>query len=103
MAGLFEKGLLTGLGLLEMSREKIEELIGDLEKRGEMSRQDASAFVNNALERGRKEKDLLEEKVKGLADQAFARMNLATREDLARLEQRLARIEKLLAAAKGEQ
>ncbi len=94
MAGLFEKGLLAGLGLLDLSREKIEELVGELEKRGEMSRQDASEFLHKAMERGRHEKEDLEKKVQGFVEQAFARMSLATRADLERLEKRLASLER---------
>jgi polyhydroxyalkanoate synthesis regulator phasin len=93
MANLFEKGFLAGLGLLDLSQEKAKELVDELVKRGEMSRQEGAKFVQGAMERAQEERKTMEERLRSGLEGAFARMNLATKDDLARLEKRVAALE----------
>ena len=45
MADIFEKTLLAGLGLFDLTREKAEKLVNDLIKRGELSQSDKAKAV----------------------------------------------------------
>jgi polyhydroxyalkanoate synthesis regulator phasin len=102
MAGLFEKGLLAGLGLLEISREKLGEVVDELVKQGEVSAEEGSALIERLAARGEAGRKNLEAKAEALAGKAVHGMKLATADDLRRLEERVARVEALLERSAGD-
>lgn len=99
MAGLFEKGMLAGLGLLDLSREKMHEFVEDLIKRGVVSRKEGARIFRHMMEKGLREKREMEEKIQKIVGGSMKKMNLATKKDLEKLEKKLARLEKIVSPA----
>jgi len=45
MEPLFRKGLLAGLGMLTLTREKVEQVLDDLVKKGEISKDESTRVI----------------------------------------------------------
>jgi poly(hydroxyalkanoate) granule-associated protein len=58
MSELIQKMFLAGLGAMALTKEKVEELVNDLVKRGEVAKKDQSKLLDemlNAVEKGKQE------------------------------------------------
>lgn len=86
------KCLYAGLGALTMTRDRAEKIFDECVERGQAAKEQRSAFVKDVLdaaEQGRKD---VEKLIGEQVDRAIARMNLATRKDLDRLEEKIDRM-----------
>ncbi len=98
-----KKVMLIGVGLAAATRDKIEEVIGELVKKGELSEKEGREMAEALLERSKKIKDEMEKKIeKGVAD-ALARLNIPTRKDWSDLKARIEALEKELEKARATQ
>lgn len=82
MEGLIEKILLAGLGGLTITREKAEEIVADLVKKGEVARNDQSEFVNRLLEKGENTRTEIEKVVEKSIAKVLDRLNIPTKSDI---------------------
>ncbi|MGU3473616.1 phasin-related domain-containing protein [Paenibacillus sp. D51F] len=90
------KAFSLGLGLAASTREQAEKLAQELSAKGDMSKADSQQFVSSMIQRGQEAKGSLEtfvrERVKAVTDE----LNLVHREELQRLEKRIADLESRL-------
>jgi polyhydroxyalkanoate synthesis regulator phasin len=49
MEDLFRKTLLAGLGFMDMTKEKVEDFVDDMIKRGEVQQADKAQYVQDAM------------------------------------------------------
>lgn len=96
LSELVRRSILLGLGALSITREKAERLVDELVKKGEMTREEARSFVDQIVERGKQEKDELQRMVKEELGQWRENVGLATRADIARLEEQIKKLEEKL-------
>lgn len=96
LSELFRRGVMLGLGAVSMTHEKAERLVDELVKKGEMSREEARSFVDQIVERGKQEKDELQRMVKEELGQWRESVGVATRADVARLEEQIKKLEEKL-------
>lgn len=89
MAKLFEKGISLGLGLFTMTREKAEEVVDKLIEKGEISREEASGVLDDLINRAEKEKKELEKRINTSMESTLKTFNLATKDDIEELNQKL--------------
>lgn len=89
MAKLFEKGISLGLGLFTMTREKAEEVVDKLIEKGEISREEASGVLDDLINRAEKEKKELEKRINTSMENTLKNFNLATKDDIEELNQKL--------------
>lgn len=73
-----------------MTRDRAEAIVRELVKAGEVQREHAQERVEELVERGRKGSDALIETVRKEVAKQLAAMGVATKQDLAALEARLA-------------
>lgn len=89
MLETLDRMMLAGLGMLSMTRQRAEEIFEEYVQRGQAERSQRAGFVQNLVdsaEQTRKElQDLVTKQVRETAD----RLNLASKEDLARVEAKL--------------
>jgi len=95
---LASKMLLAGLGLAALTQEKAKKLLKELTGREKISMQDASAFVGELLTRGKETRKKLGELVKSEVAKILAKVDFASKKDLAELQKR---VEELEAKLKG--
>jgi polyhydroxyalkanoate synthesis regulator phasin len=82
-----------GLGLVAVTKETTQQVVSELVKRGEMSREEGERFVADLTKRGEKLRGDLTDSVQVAVRSQLEKLNLATRDDIARLERRIAALE----------
>jgi polyhydroxyalkanoate synthesis regulator phasin len=85
MKTLLEKGLLAGLGLLSMTREKAEKLMDELSHEGEVQKGEVKQWVDKLSDRGEEERQALRKLVRDEMKKVLDEMGLATKEDIQKL------------------
>ena len=99
MAGLVEKSLLLGLGVLTLTRDKVVQFVGKLIEEGEVKPEEAPSIVDRLVTRGKEEREELRRVVKQELDNARASVPRASRKDIEDLSQKIdelaARIDEL--------
>lgn len=83
--------LYMGLGAAFLAKDKFEEFVDELEKRGEMSRSEAKNFLEDAKARALKEEEALNTRIHEELRKVLEGMGLATKEDIAELKALLAK------------
>ena len=85
MANLLEKGLLIGIGLLSMTREKAQDIIDDLSNEGNLQKSEAKEWVDQLSDRGEEERQALRKLIREEMKKVLDEMGLVTKEDLKEL------------------
>lgn len=98
MDDFLKKTMHFGLGLFDYTKEKVESLVEEMVKRGELSRQESSQAVEELWDRAKKEQSAFWERVKAYVGTIIDDMALVRRSELKALEDRLTALEKKIAA-----
>ncbi|AGB41764.1 hypothetical protein Halha_1851 [Halobacteroides halobius DSM 5150] len=64
MKKVFRELMVTGLGALFLTKDKLTELVDDLVEQGKMSREEAAEFVDQMIADAQKQRETMKEKVK---------------------------------------
>ncbi|NIA06635.1 MAG: hypothetical protein GWP14_03200 [Actinobacteria bacterium] len=84
-----DKLLLAGLGALSMTRERAEKIFDEYARRGQAEKDSRSGFVKELLQTAEKTRKDLEEMISERVREAVDKLNLASREDIERVENKL--------------
>ncbi len=96
MLDFFERGFLATVGLLSMSRERTQEMVDELVKKGEINRDEGKQLVEKMVRRGEEEQKKLRKLVRQEVEKVLPEMNVASKEDIQTLNAKLdALLEKL--------
>ncbi|MEJ5224583.1 MAG: hypothetical protein WHV44_09015 [Anaerolineales bacterium] len=82
MSNLFEKGLLAGIGLLSMTREKAQAVIDELSQEGKLQTNEVKDWVEKLTDRGEEERQALRKLIRDEMKKVLDEMGLVTKEDL---------------------
>lgn len=94
MKDLINKAVSLGLGLAVTSKEQVEKLVDELVKKGEVSKAESSAFIDELLDKGKEAQRKIETIVRERVADIVGSRQLATKEDIERLERRLDALER---------
>ncbi len=86
--------MLLGLGLISLTKEKAEEIVDDLIKRGEVSREERFKTVDKLLREAEKKEEELTGKINETVQKTITQIGLVSKKDLEAISKRLAEIEK---------
>jgi len=100
MLDLLKRIVWIGAGLAVLTKEKIEETVHEIVKTGHLSEQEGKELINDLIEKSKKAKKDLGEKVETTVRETLQRLNIPSRKDLEEIKARLERLEK--AAEKKE-
>ncbi len=96
MAGLIERGMLAGLGVLTLTRDKVKQFVDKLVEEGEVKPEEAPGIVDRLVTRGETEREELRKLVR---DELNKARFVVSRKDVEALSQKIdeltARIEDL--------
>ena len=101
MKELLEKAWLFGLGVFDFTREKVEPLVAEMVRRGEISQQESPETVKEFLAQAQEVQAALVERVKAMVNKALAEAKPALAADLEALEKRVAALEEEVRQLKG--
>jgi len=78
--------LYMGLGAAFLAKDKFEEFVDEMEKRGEMSRTEAKNFLEDAKARAQQEEEAVNARIHKELQKVLEGMGLATKEDIVELK-----------------
>jgi polyhydroxyalkanoate synthesis regulator phasin len=96
-----EEMLLAGAGAVALTKERTDELVGELTERGKFTQEDAREFVDEVMRRWRGDALRLGERASWTFASFFRELGLVTRREYEELELRLAQLEHRLRLVEG--
>lgn len=97
MEDIWRKAKHFGLGVVDFTKEKVEALVGEMVKRGELTEQESPGAVAEIMEKARAEQEAFTEKLTSLVEKVIAQMGLARAADLEALKKRVEELENKVA------
>ncbi|MDK2821680.1 MAG: hypothetical protein PWP31_1645 [Clostridia bacterium] len=92
MIDLVQKAFALGLGAMSLTREAAEKLVEELVRKGEIKQEQAGELVNELLKRGQRQRQNIQRTINEQLNQVLSELNLPTRDDLLRLEEKVDRL-----------
>ena len=89
MLDFFKRGFLATVGVLSISREKIQEMVDQLVERGELTRDEGKQLVDKLIKRGQEERETMGNLVRQEVQKVVGELDIATRKDLQALNKKL--------------
>ncbi len=99
---IFKELLYAGIGLAAMTREKAEEVVTELIKKGELSADEGKDVLNNLLDRMQEERKKMLVKLQEQTENIISSMDLVKKEELEAVKQRVEELEKQIKAFTDE-
>jgi polyhydroxyalkanoate synthesis regulator phasin len=96
MKELLQKAWLFGAGVFDFTKDKVEALVQDMVRRGEITQQESTEAVKQMLAKAQEAQQGMVAKVKELTKSAVDEIKVAKASDLAALEARVAALEEEL-------
>jgi len=96
MKELLHKVWLFSVGMVDFTKEKVEDLVQEMVQRGEITQQESPEAVKQLLAKAQDAQQALWEKVKELTKAAIDEINVAKASELEALEKRVAALEEAL-------
>ena len=85
----FDKLMLAGLGAVSMTREKAEKIFDEYVSRGKVEKETRAGFIKEMVETAEKTRQDFEKLISEQVQKTISKLNLATKEDIKRLEAKL--------------
>jgi len=96
MAEFFRKSVLAGIGLITQGSKEMKKLVDDLIKRGEISSKEGEKLLKDLLKKGEEAKAEFSKTFHKGAEDVLNRADIATKEDVDKLNKKVAALEKKL-------
>ncbi len=94
---------LLGIGALAITEEKIRQTIDELVEKGEMNRDEGKSLVHELLTEKTRQMQELGDKISEDVQNAIGRSKIASKDDIARLEEKIVELEKAVKELAGTQ
>lgn len=94
MFDFIKKTMLVGAGLAAMTREKIEEVVDELVKKGKLSEKEGKEMVDELIEKSKSVKKDLEERIEKTVTETLKKLNIPSRSEIAELKEKIEQMEK---------
>jgi polyhydroxyalkanoate synthesis regulator phasin len=96
MFDLLKKSLLTGFGLALKTWDEVEDLAKELEKRGQMPREEGKKFLEELKKKYEEAQSKLEERVEKSVKDWLKKADIVTGEELKGLKKEIRELKKLI-------
>ena len=100
MFDIIKKSILAGIGAIAATQEKAQDVIADFVEKGKITEQEGKTLLNDLQHAVQENQEKFSAKIDERVTCMMDRLNLATKDDLAAVNERLARIEQQLQALK---
>jgi polyhydroxyalkanoate synthesis regulator phasin len=98
VAGLLEAAFMMGIGVMEVTKDKVSGLTDELIERGKMSQSDAKKVASRISEMANEQQEMLRKTVREQTEGALDTAGLATHEEIAALRAEVAELKAMIAA-----
>ncbi len=96
MQDLLKKVFSLGLGTLLVSKDKIEDVVNELVKKGELGQEEGKNLVNELIEKGEASMNEVEVKIEKIVKSVTEKLNLPTREELNEIKSEIEQLKEKL-------
>jgi polyhydroxyalkanoate synthesis regulator phasin len=96
MKELLQKAWLFSVGVFDFTKDKVEALVQDMVRRGEITQQEGPEAVKQMLAKAQEAQQAMVAKVKEVTRNAIDEVKMAKASDLEALEKRVAALEEAL-------
>jgi len=93
---LFERSIELGLGAALLTAESAQRVVNDMVNRGEVAREESTSLVDRLIVVGREQREQLRDTIEKTTERALERMNVARRDEVAALRQRIDDLERIV-------
>jgi|WetSurMetagenome_2_1015567.scaffolds.fasta_scaffold1561246_1 polyhydroxyalkanoate synthesis regulator phasin len=100
MFELIKKTILAGVGFAAITTDKVEQMVKEYIERGEITEKEGKEFVNDFMKKSEQANRDFEKKLEDMIKKVLKRKNIATREDVSVLEERIKAMEQKLTVSK---
>lgn len=83
-----------GMGILTLTQEKAEKIVGELVKKGKIREKESKVLIRALVKKGKIQSEHLKAEVSKITKGVVSGLNLATREDVKRLEKEIVKLKK---------
>jgi len=90
---LFKKFVYTGVGMVSLTKDKLEKAIDELIKEGKIGNKEGEKIVKEFLKNAEMKKKEFEENLKKMIDKTVSKFNFATVKELEELNKRVKKLE----------
>ncbi|NNK93576.1 MAG: hypothetical protein HKP41_04410 [Desulfobacterales bacterium] len=98
MIDLLKKTMFTGIGILSLTKDKVEEIVKEFVEKGKLSEQEGKNLVEEMLERSEASKEELKKQTEAVVQSTLAKMDIASKADIQELRDELAEIKTKLSS-----
>lgn len=77
MIDLIKKAMFTGVGIVALTKEKVEEIAEEFVEKGKLSEQEGKKFVDELLKRSDESKEAIRQQVDERVRQAMQKVDIA--------------------------
>ena len=96
MLEFLKKTIWIGAGLAAMTAEKIEETVKEIVKKGDISEKEGRELIDDLIEKSKKAKKDLGERVENVVQETLQRLKIPTRKEMEALKARIEELEKAI-------
>jgi polyhydroxyalkanoate synthesis regulator phasin len=89
MAGLVEKSMLLGLGVLTLTRDKVKQFVDKMVEEGEVKPEEAPSIIDKLVTRGEEEREEIRKLVHQELEKVRASLPLVSRKDIEDLSRKI--------------
>ena len=91
--------MLIGLGMLALTQEKVKEMVDELVKKGEITKEERLKVIDKVMNQIKEQEKEVKEKIAEIVKKTIMEMGLPTKEDLEKILKKLDEIEKKISAS----
>lgn len=102
MIDLLKKIMFTGVGMASMTKDKISDLAQEVIKKGKLSEKEGKELLDELMKKSEGAQKELETRTEKLVKESLKKMNLASRDDLLKLENKLKKLTKSVKALESK-
>jgi len=94
--GILERVILSSLGFVSVTEEKVQKMIDDLVKEGEISQKDGAVMVKKIMDRMDKNSKEMEKRTEKIVKDVIAKADIPGKKDISSLEKKIDSLNKKL-------
>ncbi|MCK4809860.1 MAG: phasin family protein [Candidatus Omnitrophica bacterium] len=85
-----------GLGALVITKEKAEEVVNELVKKGEVGQDEGKELINELIEKGEKSKKEIEEQIEKMVKGVLEKLDISAKKEIKELKSEIEELKKKL-------
>jgi polyhydroxyalkanoate synthesis regulator phasin len=93
MMKVFKEMMVTGLGALFLTKDKLQEMVDELVEQGKMSREEAAEMVEEMMTKAKEQRNDIEERITEDIKENLDKAGLTSKEKVEKLEGRVKSLE----------